>query len=161
MRRGQLVLNGQLMPKQRIADFVVPLSPNFTARECDAEFVQTTGEGATCRIPRFRETLPGGRSYEVLDQRYIPDADDTGVYTVPAGNVFLMGDNRDDSADSRFPSSEEALPGQVQGMGFIPLERVQGKAMIIFWSTDGSANWLLPWTWFNAARWERLGGGFD
>ena len=161
MRRGQLVLNGQLMPKQRIADFVVPLSPNFTARECDAEFVQTTGEGATCRIPRFRETLPGGRSYEVLDQRYIPDADDTGVYTVPAGNVFLMGDNRDDSADSRFPSSEEALPGQVQGMGFIPLERVQGKAMIIFWSTDGSANWLLPWTWFTAARWERLGGGFD
>ena len=109
--------------------------------------------------PPNRRPGTGGKP-NGIDQRYIPDADDTGVYTVPAGNVFLMGDNRDDSADSRFPSSEEALPGQVQGMGFIPLERVQGKAMIIFWSTDGSANWLLPWTWFTAARWERLGGGF-
>ncbi|WP_085811090.1 signal peptidase I [Sphingomonas sp. TZW2008] len=161
MRRGQLILNGQAIPKQRINDFSVPLSPNFTTRECDAEFVQPTPGGADCRIPRYRETLPGGRSYEVLDQRYIPDADDTAVYTVPAGNVFLMGDNRDDSADSRFPSAEEALPGQPQGMGFIPLERVQGKAVIIFWSTDGSANWLLPWTWFTAARWDRLGRGFD
>ena len=161
MRRGQLILNGQAIPKQRVADFVLPLSPNFTTRECDVQFVQSNAEGASCHIPRFRETLPGGRSYEVLDQRYIPDADDTGVYTVPAGNVFLMGDNRDDSADSRFPSADEALPGQVQGMGFIPLDRVQGKAVIIFWSTDGSANWLLPWTWVSAARWNRLGGGFD
>ena len=161
MRRGQLILNGQAIPKQRIADFAVPLSPNFTPRECDAEFVRPAADGATCIIPRFRETLPGGRSYEVLDQRDIPDADDTGVYTVPAGNIFLMGDNRDDSADSRFPSADEALPGQPQGMGFIPLDRVQGKAMIIFWSTDGSANWLLPWTWVSAARWDRLGRGFD
>ena len=161
MRRGQLILNGKAIPKQRVADFVVPLSPNFGADECAPEFVQPAADQAVCRIPRFRETLPGGRSYEVLDQRYIPDADDTGVYTVPAGNVFLMGDNRDDSADSRFPSAEEALPGQAQGMGFIPLDRVQGKAVIIFWSTDGSANWFLPWTWFTAARWDRLGRGFD
>ncbi|WBH16202.1 signal peptidase I [Sphingomonas radiodurans] len=161
MRQGQLILNGQAIPKQRVADFIVPLSPNFSARECDAEFIQSAAGTATCRIPRFRETLPGGRSYDVLDQRYIPDADDTALYTVPAGNVFLMGDNRDDSADSRFPSSDEALPGQPQGMGFIPLDRVQGKAVIIFWSTDGSANWLLPWTWITAARWDRLGRGFD
>jgi signal peptidase I len=161
MRQGQLILNGRAIPKQRIADFVVPLSPNFTPRECDAQFIEQTAEGGNCRIPRFRETLPGGRSYDVLDQRYIPDADDTAVYTVPAGNVFLMGDNRDDSADSRFPSADTALPGQPQGMGFIPFDRVQGKAVIIFWSTDGSANFLLPWTWFTAARWERLGRGFD
>lgn len=162
MRQGQLILNGQAIPKQRIADFVVPLSPNFGERECDGQFIKPAADGgATCNIPRYRETLPGGRSYEVLDQRYIPDADDTQVYTVPAGNVFLMGDNRDDSADSRFPSTDEALPGQPQGMGFIPLDRVQGKAVIIFWSTDGSANWLLPWTWISAARWDRLGRGFD
>ena len=161
MRQGQLILNGQAIPKQRIADFAVPLSPNFDQRHCDAPFIKSDAEGATCQIPRFRETLPGGRSYEVLDQRYIPDADDTQVFTVPADHVFLMGDNRDDSADSRFPSADEALPGQAQGMGFIPLDRVQGKAVVIFWSTDGSANWLLPWTWVTAARWDRIGGGFD
>lgn len=54
-----------------------------------------------------------------------------------------MGDNRDDSADSRF-----APP---VGMGYIPMERIQGKAIVTFWSTDGSASWLLPWTWFSAA----------
>lgn len=161
MRRGQLILNGQAIPKQRIADFTVPLSPNFDERHCDAPFIKPADDGAVCQISRFRETLPGGRSYEVLDQRYIADADDTQVFTVPADHVFLMGDNRDDSADSRFPASDEALPGQAQGMGFIPLDRVQGKAVIIFWSTDGSANWLLPWTWFTAARWNRIGGGFD
>ncbi|MFL0586208.1 signal peptidase I [Sphingomonas olei] len=161
MRGGRLVLNGRAIPKQRVADFVLPLSPNFTTRECEADFVKNDVQGPTCRIPRYRETLPGGRSYYVLDQHYIPDADDTGVYTVPEGHVFLMGDNRDDSADSRFPAAEEALPGQVQGMGFIPMERVEGKALVIFWSTDGSANWLLPWTWFTAARWDRLGGGFE
>ncbi len=150
---GQVILNGKPIPKQRVADFTLPLTPNFDAEKCGAAFQDVdTGGKPICRYPRFRETLPNGRSYMVLDQREIPEADETGQYTVPAGDVFLMGDNRDDSADSRF-----APP---MGMGYIPMERIEGKAVVGFFSTDGSASWLLPWTWFSAARWERVGEGF-
>jgi signal peptidase I len=150
---GQVVLNGKPIPKLRIADFTLPLTPNFDARKCGEAFQDVDAAGAPiCRYPRFRETLPNGRSYAVIDQATMPMADDTGLYTVPAGNVFLMGDNRDDSADSRF-----APP---MGMGYIPMERIEGKAVVGFFSTDGSASWLLPWTWFSAARWERIGEGF-
>jgi signal peptidase I len=61
-----------------------------------------------------------------------------------------MGDNRDDSQDSRFTLAQ-------QGVGFLPVENILGRALITFFSTDGSAQWLKPWTWFSAARWERIG----
>jgi signal peptidase I len=150
---GQVILNGKPIPKQRVADFTLPLTPNFDASKCGAAFQDVDAGGKPiCRYPRFRETLPNGRSYMVLDQREIPEADETGQYIVPAGDVFLMGDNRDDSADSRF-----APP---MGMGYIPMERIEGKAVVGFFSTDGSAEWVKPWTWFSAARWERIGEGF-
>ena len=161
MRNGQLILNGVAVPKEKVPDFVIPLSPNYNTQpgpdevdpNCPAPYVSRDASGApACRYMQFRETLPGGRSYYVLD-RGQRAADDTDVYSVPAGTVFLMGDNRDDSGDSRFTVAEG-------GMGYVPMENLEGKALFTFWSTDGSANWLLPWTWFTAARWSRIGHGF-
>ena len=152
MRQGVVYLNGKAIPKFRIADFTIPLTANFDAEKCGAPFVDVVANVQICRYPRFRETLPGGRSYEVLDQAELPDRDDTGLYTIPAGHIFVMGDNRDDSGDSRFPAPS--------GMGYVPLENVEGKAVVSFFSTDGNAEWLKPWTWVSAARWERIGEGF-
>jgi signal peptidase I len=152
MRQGTVYLNGKAIPKLRIADFTIPLTENFNAEKCGAPFVDVVANVQICRYPRFRETLPGGRSYEVLDQAELPDRDDTGLYTIPAGHIFVMGDNRDDSGDSRFPAP--------QGMGYVPLENVEGKAVVNFFSTDGDAEWLKPWTWVSAARWSRIGEGF-
>ena len=149
VKAGQVILNGVAIPKARVADFVIPVTPNY---QCDAMYQDTVGGRPVCRYQRFRETLPGGRTYDVLDRGYFRDRDDTDVYTVPAGNVFLMGDNRDDSADSRFPAP--------QGMGYIPVERIEGRAVVTVFSTDGSSSWVKPWTWFSAARWSRIGEGF-
>jgi signal peptidase I len=152
MRQGVVYLNGKAIPKLRIADFTIPLTANFDAEKCGAPFVDVVNNVQICRYPRFRETLPNGRSYEVLDQAELPDRDDTGLYTIPAGHIFVMGDNRDDSGDSRFPAPS--------GMGYVPLENVEGKAVVNFFSTDGNAEWLKPWTWVSAARWSRIGEGF-
>ncbi len=150
MRQGQLILNGVPVPKQRIADFTVPITPNY---QSSVDFQDSDNGKPICRYPQYRETLPGGRSYNVLD-RGETAADNTGLYTVPADHVFMMGDNRDDSADSRFP------PVIGQGIGFVPTRNLEGKAVMMFFSTDGNASWFLPWTWFTAARWGRIGGGF-
>lgn len=150
MRRGQLVLNGRAIPKQRVGDYVLPLTPNFGTDKCDAAFQDVDAGRPVCRYPQYRETLPGGVSYPVLDQGQMPDRDDTELYTVPAGHVFVMGDNRDDSGDSRF-----APPG---GMGYVPVENLEGRVLVTFFSTDGTAEWLKPWTWVSAARWGRIGG---
>ncbi len=148
MREGRLVLNGREVPKQPIAGFVLPVSPN-TACAWGAQVVRDA-DGARCIYARFRETLPGGRSYDVLDFGPTPQ-DDFVPVIVPEGRLFLMGDNRDNSQDSRFP----AMPAG--GIGLVPMENLVGRASVIMWSTDGGSEWIKPWTWFSAARWGRIG----
>ncbi|NMN04218.1 signal peptidase I [Novosphingobium sp. SG919] len=149
---GVLHLNGKAVPKVKIADFVIRVSANT---ECiSPDFAVTEADGTqTCHYPQFQETLPGGKTYNVLDLGYRPQ-DDTPPVVVPAGKLFLMGDNRDNSMDSRFPAIEGG------GIGLVPQDNLVGRATIVMWSTDGSANWFLPWTWFTALRWNRIGGLF-
>ena len=162
MRDGVFVLNGEPVEKVKIADFVQHVDPNLIAAAEAANrpspcawggTIEDAAEGGRqCRYMRYRETLPSGVSYEVLDFGE-SGADNWGPKIVPADTLFLMGDNRDNSQDSRF----EAVPGG--GVGFVPQDNLVGRAGAMMWSTDGSAEWLLPWTWFTAARWGRIGDG--
>lgn len=153
-RGGRLVLNGRTLTGRNPAPLATSVSPNSPCRVVPPAMPRMvpTASGEQCVYPVHRETMPDGESHLVIDQVERPDADEFGPVTVPPGTVFVMGDNRDDSADSRFAPPE--------GMGYVPVDRLVGRALVIFWSTDGSARWLLPWTWFTALRPERIGGGF-
>jgi signal peptidase I len=151
MTHGQLFLNGKPVPKVRVADFQVPVSANTHCYRPEFQRMDAAGH-AICSYPQFRETLPGGKSYTVLDLADTPQ-DDTPPVLVPEGSVFVMGDNRDNSMDSRFSA-------EAGGVGILPQQNLVGRAMIMMFSTDGSSSWIKPWTWFTAARWHRIGGTF-
>jgi signal peptidase I len=156
VRGGMLVLNGSNLPRESRGLFAVPVSANSPCRVVPPALamVRPDAEGRpACLYPAYRETLPGGRSYLVLDQVENPRADDFGPVRVPKGHVFMMGDNRDDSLDSRFSPAE-------MGIGFVPLDHLVGRALVTYWSTDGSASYIKPWTWFSALRGNRLGTTF-
>ena len=153
VRRGRLYLNGEMVKWERRSPAMVPVDANAP---CGIEFSGYLVEGrngqAYCRLPVVRETLPNGVSYDTIDLGQSP-GDDYGPVTVGAGEVFLMGDNRDRSADSRFAAGppENGLGGPV------PWENIGGRAEFVTFSLDGTTSLLNPFSWFDALRGGRAG----
>ncbi|MEO7564401.1 MAG: signal peptidase I [Sphingomicrobium sp.] len=155
VRAGAVILNGAPLKRIKTDPEKIPISTNSPCRTVPPlapNIVQRDGH-PYCLYPAYRETLPGGPSYVTLDQIGDSEADTFGPVTVPKGRVFLMGDNRDDSLDSRF----DDLQG---GIGMVPLDHLIGRAVSTFWSTDGSAAYINPLSWFSALRRDRLGNGY-
>ncbi|MDO9487480.1 MAG: signal peptidase I [Sphingomonadaceae bacterium] len=147
VKAGVLYINGNAVPRKALPPIDIVESPNTN---CDRYpgFETTGADGATvCRYPRYRETLPNGVSYDTIDAEPGSFTDNTELVRVPAGHIFLMGDNRDNSADSRVP------PG-LGGLGVLPIENLSGRAEFVTFSLDGSLT-LDPRTWFGAFRGER------
>jgi signal peptidase I len=130
MINGILYINGLAVKKKRIGDFIM-----------------RDASGYERHVARYRETLPNGVSYSVID--LVPGgdaaADNTTVYRVPPGHYFMMGDNRDDSMDSRFPE-----------VGYVPFENLIGRAEIVFFSFHQHAGFWQFWNWPVDVRWSRI-----
>lgn len=126
--QGVLHINGEAVGLRRLPDFV------------------DDDRGFAMRYAQFVETLPGGREHRILKVNNEGFFNNTQEYVVPPAHFFAMGDHRDNSQDSR----------DLQSVGFVPFENIVGRAQILFFSTDGTSNAFLPWTWFTAARYSRL-----
>lgn len=125
---GQLYINGQECPRNLVGDY---LADDNGIRIMEKEYI---------------ETLPNGVKHDILKERDDGWVNNTPVYTVPPGHLFVMGDNRDNSADSRF----------MDGVGFVPVENLVGRAEVLFFSFDAEYPWWEFWEWPLEIRWTRL-----
>jgi len=130
----------------QMRDGVLHINDEPVKRERVGDFLYRDRMGNVYRIPQYRETLANGVSYDTLDLIKNGQHDNTRIYEVPPGHYFAMGDNRDNSLDSRVES----------GVGLVPAENLVGRAEILFFSTDGTAQLWEVWKWPLAARFSRF-----
>jgi signal peptidase I len=132
MRGGRLYINGTIVP-----------------RRADGDVVYDDGLRGFVRMRKYIETLPNGREHVIIERSDGEKLDDTREFVVPAGQYFMMGDNRDHSADSR------------EGGWFVPVRNFVGRADVIFFSIDDSASFWEVWKWPSAIRFSRFFNGID
>jgi signal peptidase I len=131
VKAGILSINGTVVPRLAQGNYTVE------------------GDGPRLVARLYKETLPNGRVHNIIEQSDEGMLDNTSEYRVPDGHVFAMGDNRDNSLDSRVQNA----------VGFIPVENLVGRAEFIFFSVDGSAAIWEVWAWPMAIRWSRIFSG--
>lgn len=129
MKEGRLYINGTVVEREMAEDFMV------------SDF-----SGAPVAIRQYTETLPSGRRHRILETSDDGQFDNTSVFSVPPGHYFMMGDNRDNSLDSRAP----------HGVGFVPEKNLVGRAEILFFSVDGETRFWEFWKWPSAIRFHRF-----
>ncbi len=135
MKEGVLYVNDHPVTEKRIGNYDAPIS-YFSDQSCTGSY------------PEFAESLPGEQGTHIIIKGCgSPMLDDTPQFKVPDGHYFMMGDDRDDSSDSRDPRS---------GVGYVPAANLVGHAQFIFFSTKGYAHWWEPWKWPFTIRYNRL-----
>ena len=130
IRNGRLFINEKIIERKRLNDFIIG-----------------SIDGKISMIPQYIEILPNGKRYKIIETwGDNGPLDNTGVFAVPKGHYFMMGDNRDNSQDSRV----------IREVGFVPVQNLVGRASILFFSTNGQARFWEIWKWPVSIRFERL-----